>query len=221
MKAGDDQELGRGKQSEKELWDLLGMEGPQQAVSEGRVEHGGQLAQAEEGSWRQEAEPYRPGHLLPKPPPIPAGPPFHSQSSGQTLAEKMLGPLWGRAQPVSWAPAGALNQPCDRPPPASGAHEEEPPEWPLQTTPHKHKEPTGAPQGPWSQTPCPPSAPSPSTPPLPKPCPLGSRGPLPGFPPSPHIPPEPLGVCCLCPPLSAWGLRLQSWASSERCLFKA
>ena len=37
MKAGDDRELGRGKQSEKELWDLLGTEGPQQAVSEGRV----------------------------------------------------------------------------------------------------------------------------------------------------------------------------------------
>ena len=39
MKAGDDQELGRGKQSEKELWGILSMEGPQAAVSEDRVEH--------------------------------------------------------------------------------------------------------------------------------------------------------------------------------------
>lgn len=50
MKAGDDRELGRGKQSEKELWDLLGTEGPQQGVSERRVERGVPLAQAEEGS---------------------------------------------------------------------------------------------------------------------------------------------------------------------------
>ena len=39
MKAGDDQELGRGKQSEKELWGILDMEGPQAALSEDRVEH--------------------------------------------------------------------------------------------------------------------------------------------------------------------------------------
>lgn len=38
MKADDDQELGRGKQSEKELWGILRMEEPQQAVSEDRIE---------------------------------------------------------------------------------------------------------------------------------------------------------------------------------------
>ena len=40
MKAGDDQELGRGKQSEKELWGILGVEEPPQAVSQDRIAHG-------------------------------------------------------------------------------------------------------------------------------------------------------------------------------------
>ena len=85
----------------------------------------------------------------------PARSSFHNQSSEQTPAEKPLGPLWSRAQPISRAPVGALNQSRDQPPPASGAHEEEPLQQPLQTTPPKHKEPVGARQGPGARHPAP------------------------------------------------------------------
>lgn len=121
-----------------------------------------------------------------------------------------------KTQPVSRAPAGALNQACDRPTRKSL--------WngPSRQHPNSTENQLGPPRDPRARHPAPHQLRHPPPWPFPSPVPWAPMAPCLGFPPqSSHIPPEPPGVCCLCPPLSVWGLGLQSWASSECCLFKA
>lgn len=159
MKADDDQELGRGKQSEKELWGILRMEEPQQAVSEDRIEtvRSWPRRRKEAGGRKRSLAPAR---LLPKPPPVPTGPPSRNQSSGQTAAEK---PLRSRAQPISRAPVGALNPPCDQPPQPPGPTRKSLWNGPSRQHPQSTKNQLGPSRGPGARHPAhPPPFPFPS-----------------------------------------------------------